>query len=133
MARGLLEFLIAERDKAVQELHSVDDKKVDVGHCLGRVERLALRQVNLLCEEACHLNQIACVRAPKKKTKNTGGRELRSPQRKKETEKREKRKRKEKRAHGHSVTGQNGSTKNWQEDNETNTQDQMRMNTRPSL
>ena len=132
MARGLLEFLIAERDKAVQELHSVDDKKVDVGHCLRRVERLALRQVNLLCEEACHLNQIACVRAPKKPKTLEAVSCGRLGERKKQR-KEKKRKKGEKRAHGHSVTGQNGSTKNWQEDNETKTQDKMRMNTRPSL
>lgn len=131
MARGLLEFLIAERDEAVQELHSVDDKKVDVGDCLRRVERLALRQVNLLCKEACHLNQIACVRAPKKKKPKTL--EAVSCGRLRERNREKRKKKGEKRAHGHSVTGQNGSTKNWQEDNETNTQNQMRMNTRPSL
>lgn len=61
MARGLLEFLVAEREEAVQELHSVDDKEVDVGHGLGRVDGLALRQVNLLREEGCHLDSFVCV------------------------------------------------------------------------
>ena len=63
VARGLLELLVAEREEAVQKLHRVDDKKVDVGHGLGRVDRLALRQINLLREEGCHLKSIVCVRA----------------------------------------------------------------------